>query len=138
MEKMMSKTKPHSESRLARFVTKRVLELAPKKSQAEIAVAAGFTSINMIAMVKSGAAKLAIDRVPALARALETDPKYLMLLTLEQHGLETTSAAIVDVFGAIVTDHEVAWLEAIRDASGHSDPALTSRGRAAIRGIFNK
>ena len=31
----------------------------------------------MMAMIKSGAAKLPLDRVPALARALECDPAVL-------------------------------------------------------------
>ena len=46
--------------------------------------------------------------------------------------------AIEDIFGTIVTRNEVAWLEEIRDASGHSDPSLTNRSRSAIRAIFGK
>lgn len=134
----MSRTKPHAESRLAKFVTKRVLELAPRKSQAEIAVEAGFVSLNMLSMVKSGASKLALDRVPALAAALETDPKHLFLLALEQHGLESTKATVAEIFGTVVTKNETAWLAAIREASDDGDPTLTTRARAAIRGIFNK
>lgn len=134
----MSRTKPHAQSRLAKFVTKRILELAPRKSQAEIAVEAGFLSLNMLSMVKSGASKLALDRVPALAAALETDPRHLFLLALEQNGLESTMATVMEIFGTIVTRNETAWLTAIREASDHSDPTLTSRARAAIRGVFNK
>jgi hypothetical protein len=134
----MPSTKPHAQSRLAKFVTKRILELAPRKSQAEIAAEAGFLSLNMLSMVKSGASKLALDRVPALAAALETDPKHLFLLALEQHGLESTMATVMEIFGTIVTKNEAAWLAAIREASDHSDPTLTSRARAAIRGVFNK
>jgi hypothetical protein len=134
----MSRTKPHAESRLAKFVTKRILELAPRKSQMDIAAEAGFLSLNMLSMVKSGASKLALDRVPALAASLETDPKHLFLIALEQHGLESTKATVTEVFGTIVTKNEAAWLAAIREAPGHGDPTLTTRGRAAIRGIFNK
>lgn len=134
----MSHTKPHAESRLAKFVTKRILELAPRKSQMDIAAEAGFRSLNMLSMVKSGASKLALDRVPALAAALETDPKHLFLIALDQHGLETTRVTVTEIFGTIVTKNEAAWLAAIREASDHSDPTLTTRGRAAIRGIFNK
>jgi hypothetical protein len=134
----MSRTKPHAQSRLAKFVNKRVLELAPRKSQADIAAEAGFVSPNMMSMVKSGASKLALDRVPALAAALETDPKHLFLIALDQHGLETAKAAVEEIFGTVVTKNETAWLAAIREASEHSDPTLTSRGRGAIRGVFNK
>ncbi len=129
---------PYGNTRLATFVDRRILELSPRKSQRDIALEAGFKNVNMLSMIKSGATKLALDRVPALADALETDPRHLFLLTLEQAGLETTKAAVRAIFGAIVTRNEVAWLEEIRDASGHSDPSLTSRSRSAIRGIFGK
>ena len=66
--------KPYADTRLAKYIEKRVLELRPKKSQAAIAEAAGFVNPNMIAMLKSGASKLALDRVPSLAEALECDP----------------------------------------------------------------
>jgi DNA-binding Xre family transcriptional regulator len=66
-------TTPLANSELARFVSKRILELRPK-SQTEIAAEAGFTNANFLSMVKAGNSKLAIDRVPALALALECDP----------------------------------------------------------------
>lgn len=64
----MSK-KPHEASRIASFIERRVLELKPKKSQLQIANEAGFPNPNMITMLKQGANKLALDRVPAMARA---------------------------------------------------------------------
>lgn len=71
-------------SRVAQFVGRRINELRSRRSQAEIAAAAGFRSPNMLSMIKDGSAKLPIDRVEALARALECDPGHLMRLTLEQ------------------------------------------------------
>jgi hypothetical protein len=59
-------------------------------------------------------------------------------LALEQAGGETTRMAAEEIFGTIVSRNEVAWLQEIRDASGNTDPALTSRARSAIRGIFGK
>ncbi|BBU53860.1 helix-turn-helix domain-containing protein [Mameliella alba] len=127
---------PHAESRLARFVERRILELSGVKAQKEIAREAGFVNVNMLSMIKSGAAKLALDRVPALAQALDCDPKLLFMMALEQAGLETTQKAVADIFGAIVSANEIAWLEEIRSASGGADPRLTQRARAAIRAIF--
>jgi DNA-binding Xre family transcriptional regulator len=115
-----------------------VLELRPHKTQAEIAAQAGFTHPNMIAMLKGGAKKLPLDRLPSLAAALECDPRLLFNLALDQLGGDTTVRAIEQIFGVIVTKNEAAWIEEIRNASGHADPALTSRGRAAIRGVFGK
>jgi len=129
--------KPYADSDLARFITKRILELKPKP-QIDIAREAGFKNPNVISMLKSGATKLPLDRVLALAKSLECDPRRLFLLALEQAGLETERAALAQIFGTIVTDNEVKWLDEIRDASGHSDPNLTTRSRTALRAIFAK
>lgn len=129
---------PHADTRLAKFLRKRILELRPKKKQREIAAEAGYRNPNMISMLKSGASKLALDRVPALAQALDTDPRLLFLMAFEQSGNETKARTVEQVFTAIVTENEAVWLAEIRDASGHTDPALTTRARSALRAIFGK
>lgn len=134
----MTKPHPYSGSRAARFIAHRILELRPRKSQQDIAAEAGFVNPNMLSMVKSGKTKLPLDRVPSLAKALESDPKRLFLLALQQGGNETTNKAMEEVFGTVVTDHEVGWLEEIRSASDYTNPRLTARSRNAIRGIFRK
>ena len=130
--------KPFADTRLAKFLQKRILELRSRKTQALIATEAGFAQANMLAMIKVGASKLPLDRVPALAKALECDPALLFMMAMEQLGGDTTELAIRKIFGTLVTENEVAWLEEIRRASGHSDPALTSKARAAIRGIYGR
>lgn len=130
--------KPYEHSRLAAYLEKRVLELRPRKSQAEIAELAGFINPNMIAMLKRGSTKLPLDRVASLAAALECDPRMLFNLAFQQLGGETTARAVEEIFGVVVTRNEVAWIEELREAPGQTDPSLTSRGRTAIRGIFGK
>jgi len=120
--------RPHSETGLAKFLRKRVLELRPTKSQIQIASEAGFVNPT----------KLPLDRVSGLAKALDSDPKLLFKLALEQAGDETTARAVAEIFGTVVTRNEVAWLEEIREASCHSDPSLTARSRTALRGVFGK
>jgi hypothetical protein len=129
--------KPHANTRLVRFLTKRILELRPRKSQLEIASEAGFNAVNMMAMIKTGSAKLPLDRVPALAKALDVDAAYLFMMAVEQHD-PTLARVIRDIFGTATTKNEVTWLEEIRDASEHTDPTLTSKARKAIRGIFGQ
>lgn len=129
---------PYSNTSLSSFLAQRILKLRPRKSQVEIASEAGFTSTNMLSMIKSGKTKLPLDRVPALAIALECDPTRLFQLAIAQSGNETTSNAVSEIFGTVVTRNEVLWLEIIRTASGGSDPTLTVRARSAIRGIFGK
>ena len=130
--------KPYQDSRLAKFLETRLLELKHKKSQAEIAEEAGFVNPNMLTMIKQGATKLPVDRVPALATALDCDPALLLRLALEQSEGSTVAAAIYEIIGQPLTKNEMAWIKEIRDASGDTDPRLTSRASAVIRGVFGK
>ncbi len=130
--------RPFENTKLARFLEKRILELKPRKSQVEIAEIAGFTSRNVISMLKAGSTKLALDRVPALAKALECDPAYLLRLTLEQAEGNTAATAIFEILGPGISENERAWIAEIRDASGDTDPRLTSRSRVQLRAIFGR
>jgi hypothetical protein len=130
--------KPYTDTRLVKYLERRISDLRPRKTQIAIAAEAGFRVPNMLAMVKGGAAKLPLDRVPGLAKALECDPAMLFRMAVEQLATDTTSLAIDQIFGAIITDNEKAWLDTIREASNHSDPSLTAKAQKAIRAIFGK
>lgn len=127
-----------ADTRLSQYLDKRILELRPRKTQIAIANEAGFISPTMLAMIKSGASKLPLDRVASLAKALECDPVMLFILALEQLDKNTTDQAFRQIFGTLVTENEVLWLEEIRRASDRSNPGLTTRARSAIRGIFGR
>ena len=131
-------TNPHANTAAATFLIDRMRDLKHRKSQKEIAQEAGFLNANMLSLLKSGANKIPLDRVPALAKALEADPAYLMRLSLEQSVGVTASNAICDCFGTPVTTNEQGWLDEIRDASENSDPRLTARSRSTLWGIFAK
>jgi transcriptional regulator with XRE-family HTH domain len=130
--------KPHENSRLAKFLDTRLLELKHKKTQAEIAEEAGFINPNMLTMIKQGASKLPLARVPALAKALDTDPALLLRLALEQAEGSTAAGAIYEIIGEPITANEMTWIREIREASGDTDPRLTSRAKTAIRTVLTK
>lgn len=129
--------RPYSSTRLVKFLEKRILELRPRKTQRTIAAETGFASVNMLAMIKAGNSRLPLDRVPALAKALEVDGARLFLMAVEQ---QDNALAIVlrDIFRTAVSRNEADWLEEIRSASGYTDPNLTARAQKAIRGIFGR
>ena len=85
-------------------ILRSALELRPKKTQIAIASEAGFVNPNMLAMIKAGTAKLPLDRVAALAIALECDSVMLFQLAIEQLGGDTTEPAIKQIFGTLVTE----------------------------------
>ena len=130
--------KPHADTKLAKYIDRRILDLKATKNQAQIAAEAGYPNPNMITMIKQGTSKVALDRIPALAKALDCDPAWLMRLALEQSIGSTAATAVTDVFGDPVSANERAWLAEIRDASGETDPRLTTRRRATLRSIFGK
>ncbi|MBU2965909.1 helix-turn-helix transcriptional regulator [Amphritea sp. 2_MG-2023] len=68
---------------LTRFLTKAINE--SHKSQVTIAEEAGFSSINMISMIKSGRTNLPISRIDHLSEALDIEPTQLFELALQQY-----------------------------------------------------
>lgn len=131
-------TNPYQNSPTARLIADRIHDLSHRKTQAEIASEAGFANANMMTFLKNGKNKVPLDRVPSLAKALEVDPAYLMRLAIDQAVGSTAAKAIVDIFGTPATENERNWLVELRDAPDDSDPRLTARSRAALRGIFGK
>ena len=130
--------KPHAHTRLAKYMAQRNTELAGRKTQAEIAAEAGFVNSNMLSMIKSGASKLPLDRVPQLARALESDPAFLLRLAMDQALGATAAKAVDEIWGSPLTRNEREWIAEIRDASGDTDPRLTARSRSKLREIFGR
>lgn len=127
--------RPFEETRLAKNVERRVLELKPKKTQTKIAAQAGFVNPNMITMIKQGSTKAALDRIPPLARALEVDPAYLMGLALEQAIGRKAAAAVIEIFGDPISENELGWLDFLRLISRGSDPRLTLRRVQLLRRV---
>ena len=89
-------TNPFAKTPAANFLIDRMRDLKHLKSQKEIAQEAGFINSNMLSLLKSGANKIPLDRVPALAKALEADSAYLMRLSLEQSVGVTAANAILE------------------------------------------
>jgi len=71
-------------------------------SQKELAQMVGFNSPNIITMIKLGNSKLAINRIPKLAKALNIDPAVLLDKAYTEYDPETY-AAIIEVLGKPIT-----------------------------------
>lgn len=121
---------------LSKFLAKRLDELAGIKTQRQVAQEAGFKALNIINMMKSGDAKLALDRVPGLAKALDVDPAHLFRLALNEQMGGNAMSAINEIFGTTVSKNEADILALIRQLSDNTDPPLTDRLRKAIEEAF--
>ncbi|EHP7135701.1 XRE family transcriptional regulator [Salmonella enterica subsp. enterica serovar Thompson] len=60
-----------------------LITISPK-SQATIAKEIGYKNANNLSLIKSGKIPLPVDKVRALAKALDADPVRLMLMVLEE------------------------------------------------------
>jgi transcriptional regulator with XRE-family HTH domain len=116
----------------AKLIDTAMKALAGRKTQAEVAKAAGFPRPNMLSMIKTGKARLPLERVPALAEALEIDPALLFRLVLAENwpGYERV---VIRIFGAVLIEEERDMIAFIRHVSGGKVPQLNRRLERAIK-----
>jgi transcriptional regulator with XRE-family HTH domain len=136
-EMTKSASRPYSDTPLVHFLDERIQELRPRKTQSQIATEAGFSRPNMLSMIKAGSSKLPLKRVRGLAKALECDVRFLFFAAVQQSGDLTLIPLIEQIFGDIPSDYELVWLQAIRIASGYTDPELTLRRARLLREMLN-
>lgn len=105
------------------------------KTQRQIAKEVGFEKPNMITMIKQGHTKLPIERVPALAKALDVDERFLMNLVLAEYH-PALYEVIQSVYGLMVTKNEEEIIRFIRAVSGRGDPGLTPDVRKGLTETF--
>ena len=134
---MSKRATTSSLSPAARFIARRIYELRGRRSQSEIATLAGFTSVNMLSMIKDGKAKLPVERAFGLAKALECDAGMLIKLALEQ---TLTRAVIEQVFAppsTPLTPNEEAIIAKVRASSG-GVPVLTPELGRDLDRVFSR
>ena len=127
---------PHADSKIAKYLTKQIDALSGVKSQREIAVEMGYEKPNIISMFKRGETKIPLDKIPALARAINVDPSYLFRMAMEQYWPDNYKA-IASEFGAVITANEREFVEEIRKITGNSDPKFTPKIAAALKEVIN-
>ena len=133
--------RPFAHTSIAKFLDERVEQLKPTKSQRQIAIDTGYDKPNMISMFKRGDTKVPLDKIPALAAALETDAAHLFRLALEQYWPDL-DATIQKMIGHVATETEFKLLlEPWRHATDNMDPtpdALLARQIATLIDEFGR
>lgn len=97
---------------VARYLTT-AIERSPK-TQYEIARDAGFDQPNVISMMKSGLFKVPLSRAPALALALDIEPRELLALCMEAYEPELYSLMAEHGSGLLVSPAEVEVVRLLR------------------------
>lgn len=128
-------TKPgmsFANSAIAKYLDKQIDSLKGVKTQREIADEIGYDKPNMVSMFKRGEAKVPLDKIPQLAKALGVDAGHLFRLALEQYW-PGEAKLIRDIFGRTATENEeIVLLKKWRAASRNMDPASTVRMESVI------
>jgi transcriptional regulator with XRE-family HTH domain len=124
---------PFANSAIAKFLDKQIDNLKGVKTQREIADEIGYDNPNMISMFKRGEAKVPLDKIPQLAKALGVDAAHLFRLALEQYWPDQAKL-ILDIFGRTATENEEAiLLKKWRVASRDMDPASSARIETVVK-----
>ncbi len=113
-------------TKLAAFLDKRLDELKGTATLAEIARKMGYPRGHILSMFRADQAKVPLEKIPALAEALDVDVGHLMRLGLEQYWPDKMDV-ITKVFSRIVTDNEFELVREIREWTSDADPKLTLR-----------
>ncbi len=130
---------PFADSAIARYLEKQIEALRGVKTQREIANEIGYDKPNMISMFKRGEAKVPLEKIPLLAKALHVEPTHLFRLALEQYwpGLAGTIASIFD--GRLATENEEAiLLSKWRAATDNMDPDPSPALEAAVDRLISE
>lgn len=114
------------------FLREKIDAIADRRSEQEIAEAIGYHRADVIRRIKEGEARLPLDKVSPIARALEVDGRLLAHLWLVQH-----VPTAPELFGPVMSANEVKLLEVVRNASDHSDPPVTEEKRRQLEAIFH-
>ena len=99
---------PFADMKIADFIARQIEIVGtsalgrPGKTQREIAAELGYDKPNMISMFKTGMAKVPLEKVPALAKAINVDPAFLFRLALQQYWPDNLDT-IAEIFGTICT-----------------------------------
>lgn len=105
------------------------------KNQRELADLVGYNNPNMIAQLKVGRVKLALDRVPAMATALKINQLDLFKIALTQFYDEATCSLLLNTIEAGISPIEREILEIVRNSS-NGVPKLTDDRREKLGELF--
>jgi len=115
---------------VADFIADRLAE--SDKTQREIAQECGFEKPNIITMFKQGATKIPLNRIGALAKAIDVDPAHLLRLAMKEYMPETWEAIEEIMQSTVLTANELKLVHAYREVTGDNDAEAVVINRDAV------
>ena len=115
---------------IAGFIADRLAET--DKTQREIAAECGFETPNIITMFKNGSTKVPLNRIGALAKALDADPAHMLRLAMQEYMPNTWESIEDTLKSTLLTANELKLLRAYREATGNADPEAVVINRDSV------
>lgn len=116
---------PFGNTKMTNFLAASFAALPPSRTMARIASEIGLLSAGTVRLFVEGKARLPIDKVPALAKAIGADPALLFSLAVDQYWPDQ-SEFLRQVLGLGVSANEFALISELRKLTNHNDPAFNS------------
>lgn len=129
----MTKRAPH-QTKVAEFLADRIAAI--DKTQRQIAEECGFDNPNVISMFKQGQAKLPINRISSLAKALDVDSAYLLRLAMLEYLPDTWEHIENIMKSTVLTVHELELVRSFREVTGENDARAVVMDRNAVIAII--
>jgi transcriptional regulator with XRE-family HTH domain len=118
---------------VAEFIADRLAQ--SDKTQRQIAQEIGLDNPNVISMFKKGQMKLPINRIEALAKALDADPIHLLRLVMLENLPESWVAIENIMKSTVLTANELELVRAFREVTGDADAQAVVIDRSAVIAI---
>lgn len=115
---------------IADFIADRLAE--SDKTQREIAAECGFETPNIITMFKNGSTKVPLNRIGALAKALDADPAHMLRLAMREYMPDTWESIEDTLNSTLLTANELKLIRAYREATGNGDPEAVVINRDSV------
>lgn len=115
---------------IADFIADRLAET--DKTQREIAAECGFETPNIITMFKNGSTKVPLNRIGALAKALDADPAHMLRLAMREYMPDTWESIENTLKSTLLTANELKLVRAYREATGNADPEALVINRDSV------
>lgn len=102
----------------------------------EMAEEMGYARSNIISMWRTGRSRIPLERLPDLSKMLNVSMAELLPMWIEQYAPQVR-VEVGKMFNRLVSENEFEVVQAVRDASGQTNPKPSRAQLKAVRDAFS-
>ena len=118
---------------VAEFLADRLAAI--DKTQRQVSEECGFDNPNIITMFKTGQTKLPVNRIAALAKALDVNPVHLLRLVMLEYIPDVWESIENIMQSTVLSANELELVRAFREVTGDNDAQAVVIDRSAVIAI---